>query len=268
MTQTGIATPHDLLGGALPGRIHLITGAPGSGKTSACLHFLREGMRCRERAALLTLDRPADLRSHASHVGIDLKACLRDGRLTVLRYRPRFAQRVAELASMEPMLADLERMTAASDLQQMFGSDVPTRIAIDSISPFLGDIPTSGALAGLVDRLDESGITTLLTFNGEVTTTVDRRLEPLIERAAVILRFRHLVGTRFEIDIVRARHPVASAGPVAFEIRPGRGFVYSSTDVRRDVIPRVAHTDSTLLESLAPLVVDVFPPHGDTTPHS
>src|SRR5262245_6952850 len=123
MMQTGMATPHDLLGGALPGRIHLLTGAPGSGKTSACLHFLREGMRCRERAALLTLDRPADLRSHAAHVGIDLKACLRDGRMTVLRYRQHFARRLAESASTRPLLADLERMMSASDLQQMFGND-------------------------------------------------------------------------------------------------------------------------------------------------
>ena len=214
MTQTGIATPHDLLGGALPGRIHLLTGPPGSGKTSACLQFLREGMRERERAALLTLDRPRDLRTHASHMGIDLRACLRDGRLTLLRYRGQFAQRLAESASPRRMIADLGHMITLSDLQQMFTSSVPTRIVIDPVSPFLGNEPLGWAVSALADWLEQSGISALVTWNGDVTAVADRRLEPLLERAAVILRFRHAGGQRFEATIVRARHAMAAAPPV------------------------------------------------------
>ena len=254
MKQSGIATPHVLLGGALPGRIHLLTGPPGSGKSSACLHFLREGMRARERSALLTLDRAADLRSHASYMGVDLRAALRDGRLTVLQYRSLFAQRVAESASPERMLADLKHMIAVADLQQMFTPDVQTRIAIDSVSPFLGTEPSGLALSALVDWLDHSGTSAMLTWSGDVTAVGDRRLEPLLERAAVILRFRHVGGPRFEATVVRARHPIASTPPLEFEIRPGRGLVSSAPDVRREPLPH----KEPILESLTPIVLDSF----------
>ena len=80
-------TPLDAqLGGVIAGRIHLLIGVPGTGKTSTTLHFLQAALHAGEQAALLTRDRGADLISHAAHLGIDLRPALRSGQLSAVRY--------------------------------------------------------------------------------------------------------------------------------------------------------------------------------------
>ena len=230
--HNGVATLHELLGGVLPGRIHLLTGAPGSGKTSACLHFLRTGMLNGERTALLTLDRPADLRSHARHLGHDLASSVRDGRITLIRYHKAFTQRVVAVASPSDLVAELRETFAIADLQRMSRRERRLRIAIDPVAPFLADGASAGAaLRTLLSWLEEIDATALLTWNGDVDAA-SRRVEPLLERAAVIARFHRLGGARFRAEIVRARHPSADTIPVEFEIRPGLGL--ADFDASRD----------------------------------
>ena len=74
----------------------------------------------------------------------------------------------------------------------------------------------------------------------------DRRVEPLLERAAVIARFHRLGGARFRAEIIRARHAIADAPPIEFEIRPGLGLA----DAPAPDLPRAARRVD---ESIAPL---------------
>jgi KaiC/GvpD/RAD55 family RecA-like ATPase len=251
-TQTGVATLHDLLGGALPGRVHLLTGAPGSGKTSTCLHFLRAGMLQGERTAMVTLDRPTDLLSHARLLGHDLRASVRDGQLTLVRYDARFTARLASAASPAMIVSELQQMLTLADLRQMVRGDAPLRVAIDPIAPFLCEgVATGAALATLVDWLETMNATALLTWAGDLLSSSDRRMERLLERAAVILKLERRGGGRFEIDVIRARHAIANTPPVAFEIRPGFGLAAPTpNDVRRD---QPAITPSVLLGPLTTL---------------
>lgn len=254
LTQTGVATLHDLLGGALPGRIHLVTGAPGSGKTSACLHFLRAGMLKGERTALVTLDRPSDLQSHAKLLGHDLRASVRDGRLTLVRYDSRFTSRIAAAASPATIVGELQQMLTLADLRQMVRGQAPLRIAIDPISPFVCEgIATGAALTTLVDWLEEMNATALLTWTGDVSAFTDRRMERLLERAAVILEFERLGGGSFRADVIRARHAIASTPRIDFEIRAGFGLAMIAApppEPRRDQGPIAA---SVLLGPLTPI---------------
>jgi hypothetical protein len=134
------------------------------------------------------------------------------------------------------------------------------RIAIDPVTPFLTDeAATTAALDAFVEWLDDSGATTLLTWNGDPAATSDRRLERLLERAAVILRFHRVTATSFRAEIVRARHAIAGTTPVAFEIQPGLGVVPVQPELMRsgDVLPPAPPAD-LLIEQLAPLVHDAF----------
>jgi KaiC/GvpD/RAD55 family RecA-like ATPase len=253
LTQTGVATLHDLLGGALPGRIHLLTGAPGSGKTSACLHFLRTGILKDERVAMVTLDRPSDLQSHARLLGHDLRASVRDGQLTLMRYDSRFTPRIAAAASPATIIRDLEQLLTLSDLQQMRGH-ASLRIAIDPISPFLAEgVATGAALSTLVNWLEEVNATALLTWTGDISVHADRRVERLLERAAVIVNLERLGGGTFRAEVIRARHAIANTPPVQFEIRSGSGLAAiapAPPELRRDHAPI---TQSVLLGPLTPV---------------
>src|SRR5467141_2854743 len=70
MIPSGIPPLDARLGGAIPGRIHMLSGGPGTGKTTAGPQFLRHGLQLGETVAMLTSDRLADLGSHATHLGM------------------------------------------------------------------------------------------------------------------------------------------------------------------------------------------------------
>ena len=61
LVSTGISELDQRIGGVSPGRYYLLTGTPGAGKTSACMHFLAEGLRAGEVCAILTQENPDDL---------------------------------------------------------------------------------------------------------------------------------------------------------------------------------------------------------------
>lgn len=222
---TATPTLDDVLGGVLPGRIHLITGLPGSGKTAACLHFLKLGAMRRERPVLLTRDRGPDLRSIALYVGVDLHGLVRDRRVTLIRYRSRFSARLNETATPTAVMDELRQTLELDDLAKLARPDTPLRIAIDTVSPFVpaGDV-TGGALDALTEWLEANNATALLTWTGDMAIGVDRRLEPLVDRAAMILSFERVSRGSFRADVIRARHPIASAGSIPFQIVPGLGI--------------------------------------------
>src|SRR5215213_11540453 len=72
--STGITELDQRLGGVTPGRYYLLTGTPGAGKTSACLHFLAEGLRAGETCAILTQENADDLFAQAHFLGHDFQA--------------------------------------------------------------------------------------------------------------------------------------------------------------------------------------------------
>lgn len=228
---SGIAPLDQSLGGGLAAaRIHLLTGGIGTGKTTACLQFLDAGIRQAERCVLLTSDRGSDLRAHAAYAGVALDAPLRDGRLTTLRYRPAFSTRFAHAVSPRVALDDLWRMA---------GEPAPTRIAIDTIVPFLGDgSPAGEGVAAMADFLEQLGVTALLTYPGDLSAGSDRRFDALMNRAATVMHLQR--GTQpgvFRLDMVRQRGSAVSAAPVHFAIEPKAGIVRMSERVAATATP-------------------------------
>jgi len=72
--STGIAGLDSLLqGGFLPGRSYLVTGDAGTGKTTACMQFLKSGLEQEEKAVYVTVDeRPAEILQAADSLGWDV----------------------------------------------------------------------------------------------------------------------------------------------------------------------------------------------------
>lgn len=218
MIRSGISPLDAHLGGVAAGRIHILAGGVGVGKTSACLHFLQAGLDAGEACALLTTDRPSDLRAHATHLGIDLGRPLRDGRLVALRFRPEFARRLAAATAGDRPIQDLQRMIAT-------GRQV-RRVVVDPATAFLADgTPSGGSLAALVAFLDGLGAATLLTWVGPVAAATDRRLDPLLDRAATVAELARLPDGAFEMTVARARYAAAPREPLRFTIERAVGLV-------------------------------------------
>ena len=233
MIPSGIPPLDARLGGAITGRIHVLSGGPGTGKTTAGLQFIRQGLQLRETVAMLTTDRITDLRSHAAHFGIDLEGPLRDGRLVLLRYRPNCSVLLQHVASPEQMLDDLRRLLLPAR---------PTRVLIDTIAPLLCSAPHADTtLTALAELLESIETTTLVTYAGDTTAGrgvgYDHRLEPLVERAAAIFHLTRQRDDRdlphdarpsgeptYRFNVLRVRQPVRSSAPAAYSIDAGVGL--------------------------------------------
>ena len=232
MLRSGIAPLDEHLGGISAGRIHLISGGVGAGKTTACLRFLHAGLRTGERAAMVTLDAPAELGAHAAFLGIDLASFVRREQLIALRLRPAFSRRIAASAGAR----------VVDDLRAMLDSAAPpARVVIDPLSPFLLDGSPSGAgVAALVELLEGLGTTALLTVGHPLLPGGDRRLEPVSDRAATIVSVERNPDGAHQMVVLRARTVGAPATPLPFTIaagpsraaRPGRHLVAAETHAR------------------------------------
>lgn len=225
LMKSGIKPLDDRLGGILPGRSYVLSGAPGTGKSIACLEFLHHALENGGTAALLTHDDPDDLLAQGEFLGLDLSQALADERFVLLRYQLDFARQFGRSA--DPQIA-------FDELTRLLGSHSPTRLAIDSVSPFVDAGTASGAgVVALLKFLDQLGATSMLTYPGDLSGRYDRRLEPLAQRAGAILHLsteRDRTGT---LEIRKVRFGVPSTAPVSFLIRPGVGLVGAGDELAR-----------------------------------
>jgi KaiC/GvpD/RAD55 family RecA-like ATPase len=193
----------------VPGRAHILFGGPGAGKTALCLRFIGAGLIAGERTAMLVAGRVPDIKAHAKTLGFDLDDALRLGRLTMLRYRTELAERLAQTASPRDVIAAVERS---------FGPTRPSRIVIDSFAPLLADGATGAAIIeGLSTYLERSGATSLLTYPEDLSAGYDRRLEPLIQSAAAVLRLERRARDRVDLEALTTR-AIVEREPIAKQV--------------------------------------------------
>lgn len=205
MSHCSPVSPHDPLERLVPGRAHVLVGGPGTGKTALCLRFIAAGLVSRERTAMLVLSRGSDVKAQAKRLGFDFEDALRFERLILLRYHVEFGERLAQAAPARRVIDDLERL---------LGPIQPSRIVIDSFAPLLADGPAGGSvIAALSAYLERSGATSILTYPEDLSAGYDRRLEPLLQNAAAILRLERRTPDRVDLQALAIR-AVAGGDPI------------------------------------------------------
>jgi circadian clock protein KaiC len=81
-----------LLAGGLPqGKSYLVSGEPGTGKTTFGAQFIQEGLRRGENGVFISIDeKPAHMVEDVESLGWDLRTPVNEGRLTLLDVSPYF----------------------------------------------------------------------------------------------------------------------------------------------------------------------------------
>jgi len=221
---SGIVPIDVQLGGLMPGRTYVLSGAPGTGKSVACLQFLAAALQAGERAAILTQDDPQDLLSQGEFLGLDLAGAIASERLYLLRYQLDFNRRFSRASSPDEAFAEFRRL---------LGAEAPGRLVIDSVVPFIdgGGSSASSAIA-MLQLLDELGSTSLVTYPGDLAAVYDRRLDPLTQRAAAIFHLSADRQRHRQIEIRKVRYRVSSASPIPYRIEAGAGFIPIAEELR------------------------------------
>ncbi|MBV8086169.1 MAG: circadian clock protein KaiC [Chloroflexi bacterium] len=161
----GISGLDDMLhGGLLSGSMTMILGAPGAGKTISGIHFLRQGLVCGERVALVTFNEtPDELMEKSEAVGQDLRPYVNNGQLRI-HWQPPLE-----------VLVDAWSQTVL----RLVDDFKPSRLFLDGVSDIErqdhAGYRLPSVLAALANELRARGVTTLLTTEnrGLVGGTLD-----------------------------------------------------------------------------------------------
>ncbi|MBI4770299.1 MAG: AAA family ATPase, partial [Chloroflexi bacterium] len=152
--SSGIPGLDEMLnGGYLPGSVVLVRGAPGTGKTTLGLQFLRAGAAQNEPGLFISFEEfPESLERDAASLGWDLKAMQAGGALTV------------QFTSPEVLLASLQ--SGDSPLQQLIHENNVRRLVLDSATHFTrlarDEQDLRQTYSALVNALKREDLTALL----------------------------------------------------------------------------------------------------------
>ncbi|MGC3983408.1 MAG: ATPase domain-containing protein [Pseudorhodoferax sp.] len=203
LTQTcmpsGLASLDALLGGGLErGTSTLVTGAPGTGKSTLAVQFALAAARRGEHAALFLFDESTyTLRTRCASMGLDLAPFIDSGHLRLRQVDP----------------AELSPGEFVHLVREAVGTHEARVLVIDSLNGYLNAMPDERFLIvqlhELLTYLGQRGVVTLLIgaqqglIGSDMNSAVDASY---LADAVVLLRYFELAGeVRQAISVVKKR---------------------------------------------------------------
>jgi circadian clock protein KaiC len=186
-SSTGVPQLDEVLdGGLLDGSVTLVSGSPGTGKSTLAMQFVLAAVRAKERALFISLEEgPEQLIEGAEKLGLPLGKAVKAGQVEIL-YLPREQMHATRfLSQVKDRLHELK----------------PDRVVLDSAS----DIEILGLVShelrlllySLVVRLRSMQVTSLFTLEARSLFLADviseRGLSPLADNI-FMLRYVHEAG--------------------------------------------------------------------------
>ena len=220
---TGIPGLDEITAGGLPrGRVTLVAGSAGAGKTLLGLNFLVAGARqYGEPGVLMTFEESAaKVALNVRSLGFDLDELQRTGLLAVLAFRvdPSEIVAVGEF-DFEPLFAILD------DAIKRVGAK---RVVLDTIEVMFGafgdDVIVRSELSRLVRWLDERGVTVILTGERGNSSLTRHGIEEYVTDCVIVLdhRVSAEISTR-RLRVVKYRGSAHGTNEYPFLIS-ARGF--------------------------------------------
>lgn len=203
LVPTGIRGLDKILRGGIPkGRIVLITGNPGSGKTTFCAEFLLKGIEYYgENGLFVSLEEPVvQLIREINNFGYDVEKYLDEDRLAIIDASPislpkfRKGLYFTGLEKGKPLLPVLLNL-----IQEVSRKIEVKRIAVDPLTSLLAHYTATherrSALLDLMEGLTKTGATCLITSELHETGP-DRRIgvEEFVAHGVILLRSYNLRG--------------------------------------------------------------------------
>ncbi len=221
---TGISGLDQITGGGLPrGRVTLVAGSAGAGKTLLGLQFLVAGARdYGEPGVLLTFEESAaKVADNVRSLGFDLDGLQRDGLLSVLAFRVEPSEIVAagefDLEGLFLTLDDAIKRVGAK------------RVVLDTIEVLFGafgaDSTVRAELGRLTRWLEDRGVTAIVTGERGEGSITRHGIEEYVSDCVIVLdhRVREEISTR-RLRVVKYRGSAHGTNEYPFFIS-ARGFV-------------------------------------------
>lgn len=229
---TGIEGLDEILQGGLPsGKSYLISGEPGTGKTTFSAQYIMEGLKRGENGIYISVDeKPAHVVEDAEALGWDLHTPLEEGRLILLDVSPYFnwvRTGRSNVVDANEVIQDLSKQIRRINAKRLvFDSLVPLvlhRDRMHDMQEFIRDL-----IFGIDDNL---GVTTLMTSHvwpGAMGGT-QIGIEEFIASGVIYTKLRKLQPDDHEytrtVFVRKMRGTATVMAEYAFEIVQGKGIV-------------------------------------------
>jgi circadian clock protein KaiC len=250
-SATGITGLDDITRGGLPrGRVTLVTGSAGAGKTLLGVSFLVAGAReYGEPGVLLTFEESeAKVAANVRSLGFALDDLRKEGLLAVLSFRVDPAEIVTTGDfDLEPLFL------ALGDVIQRIGAK---RVVLDTVEVLFGafgdETIVRAELSRLVRWLEEQGVTAIVTGERGGQTLTRHGIEEYVSDCVIVLdhRVREGISTR-HLRVVKYRGTAHGTNEYPFLISDSGFTVLPVTSVALDYgasdervstgIPRLDH---------------------------
>ncbi|HEX6705139.1 MAG TPA: ATPase domain-containing protein [Albitalea sp.] len=213
--SSGVTALDALLGGGVErGTSTLLSGAPGTGKSTIALQYAVAAAQRGERAAVFLFDESiATLRKRLQGLGIEVEPLLRSGRLTLQQIDPGELS-LGEFAHIVIRAGSVEQASV---------------VVIDSLNGYLNAMPSDRMLQvqlhELLTRLGQCGTATLLVsvhrglIGGSIDTVVDASY--LADTVVLLRYFENHGRVCGAISVLKKRSGEHERTIRAFEIRQG-----------------------------------------------
>jgi circadian clock protein KaiC len=238
---TGIPGLDQITEGGLPrGRVSLVAGSAGAGKTLLGLEFLVAGARkYGEPGVLVSFEESAEkVTLNVRSLGFDLDQLQRDGLLTVISFQIEPAEIIATGAfDLEPLFLILD------DAIERIGA---RRVVLDTVEVLFGAFGDDSTIRAELNRLarwlEERGLTAIVTGERGTTSLTRNGIEEYVTDCVIVLdhRVTEEISTR-RLRVVKYRGSAHGTNEFPFLIS-ARGFVvlpitsvaldYSASDER------------------------------------
>ncbi|WP_028840665.1 ATPase domain-containing protein [Thermodesulfobacterium hveragerdense] len=220
-----------LSGGFLESNSYLITGGPGNGKTTFCLHFLEEGSKNGEPCLFITLgEKEEQIRKNAGKLGLKLE----NVHFLDLSPSSKFFIEMEYYDIFSP--AEVEREPVTQAIKEKVEALKPKRVVIDSMTHFrylATDVfQFRRQVLSFLRFLTENGATVLFTAEASVEAP-DSDLRFLAD-GIIELSFSE-IGRQLEVKKYRGSEYLS--GQHYYEIKNGCGIV---------VFPRLLPTEKKI----------------------
>ena len=222
--STGIPELDTLLdGGFRRGKIYLVLGEPGTGKTIFALQFLYQALQDGEKALYVAIDeKPADLVEQATSLGWDLSGHIERKNLLILDASALIIARVSDISAKN----DLQKIIV--ELNNHIVKSGATRAVIDPVGPLIhaADSPSKvqDQARMLIAALQKNSDTTTLVTSQSLGRST-RGIEEYLVAGTVVLELE-LANSRFvrTITIEKMRSTPLDPAQYLFRIVPQKGI--------------------------------------------